>query len=259
MLKMRLPPSVFFCQLACALEIFFASRTTCSRDVLLSPYTTISLTVAILHAWIWKLRTLNPSLGSESKNSGSSTLLSLPARSGLRISSGAIAPAILLCVRSPPALTMVRPRMHFGTRRKLFLRATKNASCSWLSAWRPCSHGKTCLGDGSGCVAKWSNAADSFFAVIEYTGGSLNSLSKPLGGWVSEVVSMRFVGEGGEAGGVSSCRDPGLGPGEQKGICLLGTGAGVPRCEVLMLNCGGGVVARVSGKGVGLCSMVAIT
>lgn len=73
-------------------------------------------------------------------------------------------------------------------------------------------------------------------------GGSLDTFSKPLGGWVSEEVSISCDGDGGDAGGVSKPRDAGHGPGEQKGICLLGTGAGVPRWVVLICSCGGGVL-----------------
>ena len=62
---------------------------------------------------------------------------------------------------------------------------------------------------------------------------------------MSDVVSIRCCGEGGDAGGVSSPRDAGRGPGEQKGRCLFGTGAGVPRCEVLIDSCGGGVAVRL--------------
>lgn len=125
----------------------------------------------------------------------------------------------------------------------------KKASCSWFSACRPWSQGNTCLVGGSGCEAKWSSDCDNWSGVIEYTGGSLNSFAKPLGGCVSDVVSIKCVGEGGEAGGVSSCRDAGRGPGEQKGRCLFGTGAGVPRFEVLMDNCGGGVAVRSGSNG----------
>ena len=66
-------------------------------------------------------------------------------------------------------------------------------------------------------------------------------LSKPLGGYVSEIVSIRCEDEGGDRGGDSAF---GRGPGLQKGMCLLGTAAGVPLCEVLMLRCGGGVAVR---------------
>ena len=58
---------------------------------------------------------------------------------------------------------------------------------------------------------------------------------------MSEDVSIAYEGEGGDRGGES---DFGRGPGLQKGICLLGTAAGVPRCDVLMLRCGGGVAVR---------------
>jgi hypothetical protein len=58
---------------------------------------------------------------------------------------------------------------------------------------------------------------------------------------VSEDVSIASEGEGGDSGGESAF---GRGPGLQKGICLLGTAAGVPRCDVLMLRCGGGVAVR---------------
>lgn len=55
-------------------------------------------------------------------------------------------------------------------------------------------------------------------------------------------MSISCDGDGGDAGGVSKPRDAGHGPGEQKGICLLGTGAGVPRWVVLICSCGGGVL-----------------
>lgn len=63
---------------------------------------------------------------------------------------------------------------------------------------------------------------------------------------------------GGDAGGVSSWRGEGRGPGEQWGMCLLGTAVGVPRWEVLMLRWPGGGVLR-PGSGAGRASMVAIT
>ena len=66
-------------------------------------------------------------------------------------------------------------------------------------------------------------------------------VSKPLGGWVREVVSICWEGVGGEAGGTSR---RGRGPGLHQGMCLLGTAAGVPRCEVLIERCGGGVAVR---------------
>lgn len=58
---------------------------------------------------------------------------------------------------------------------------------------------------------------------------------------------MREVRAGADCGesGVSGCRNAGRGPGEQKGMCLLGTAAGVPRWEVLMLRWGGGVAVRL--------------
>ena len=58
---------------------------------------------------------------------------------------------------------------------------------------------------------------------------------------MSELVSIACEGEGGDRGGESPF---GRGPGLQKGICLLGTAAGVPLCDVLMLKCGGGVAVR---------------
>lgn len=60
---------------------------------------------------------------------------------------------------------------------------------------------------------------------------------------MSEVVSMSWDGEGGDAGG-TSFRVAGHGPGLVTGRCLFGTAAGVPRCEVLMLRGGGGVAVR---------------
>lgn len=77
----------------------------------------------------------------------------------------------------------------------------------------------------------------------------MTTFSNPLGGYVSEVVSISCEGEGGVAGGVSNCWAEGCGPGEQNGICLLGIGAGVPRCEVLMVREGGGVAVRPRGAG----------
>ena len=55
-----------------------------------------------------------------------------------------------------------------------------------------------------------------------------------------DMVSSSWV-EGGDMGGESAL---GRGPGLQKGMCLFGIAAGVPRCEVLMLRCGGGVAVR---------------
>ena len=57
---------------------------------------------------------------------------------------------------------------------------------------------------------------------------------------MKEVVSSSCAA-GGDMGGELAL---GRGPGLQKGMCLLGTAAGVPRCEVLMLRCGGGVAVR---------------
>ena len=184
-LNNRLPapaPSILFCHAPCALAIRFARSTASSYGVSWSLYTTISLTVAILHAWIWKLRTLKPSLGSMSRNSYSSHLLSLAACNGRNNSSGAIAPLTLLCDRSPPVFTIVSPRIHFGVRLSDFLRAVKNASCSWLSGCNPCIHGNTCFAEGSGCEARCSTARASFSALKAYTGGSVETESKPLGG-----------------------------------------------------------------------------
>jgi hypothetical protein len=56
---------------------------------------------------------------------------------------------------------------------------------------------------------------------------------------VREVVSSRCV-VGGDVGESALGRGPGL----QNGMCLFGIAAGVPRCEVLMLRCGGGVAVR---------------
>jgi hypothetical protein len=64
------------------------------------------------------------------------------------------------------------------------------------------------------------------------------------------------LAEGGEAGGVSGL-PVGRGPGEQMGMCLLGTAAGVPREEVLSDRCGGGVVDR-AGIGGALATIVAM-
>lgn len=81
------------------------------------------------------------------------------------------------------------------------------------------------------------------------------TFSKPVGGYVSDDVSINCVGDGGDAGGVSRPLDAGCGPGEQNGRCLLGIGAGVPRCVVFSDSCGGGVEAlRLS---IGLASTAA--
>jgi hypothetical protein len=65
------------------------------------------------------------------------------------------------------------------------------------------------------------------------------------------------VDVGGEAGGVSSWRGVGCGPGEQYGMCLFGTAVWAFRCEVLMLRWPGGGVLR-PGSGAGRARMVAI-
>lgn len=57
-------------------------------------------------------------------------------------------------------------------------------------------------------------------------------------------VSIRLSCRGGEAGGVT-----GMPPGEHIGICLLGIAAGVPRDDVLMDMCGGGVAERAGMSG----------
>ena len=49
-----------------------------------------------------------------------------------------MAPLMLLCDRSPPALTVTSPRKHDGIWRGCFLREVKKARCSWVPGWRPC-------------------------------------------------------------------------------------------------------------------------
>lgn len=66
------------------------------------------------------------------------------------------------------------------------------------------------------------------------------------------------MADGGEAGGVSSWRGVGRGPGEQCGMCLFGMAEGVPLWEVLMLRWPGGGVFR-PGSGAGRARMVAIS
>lgn len=61
---------------------------------------------------------------------------------------------------------------------------------------------------------------------------------------------------GGDAGGVSSPAIS-LGPGEQMGMCLFGTAAGVPREDVFKVRCGGGVEAR-PGNGTTLATAAAM-
>lgn len=73
---------------------------------------------------------------------------------------------------------------------------------------------------------------------------------------MSDDVSIRQSLEGGDAGGVSRPRI-GTGPGEQTGMCLFGTAAGVPLEEVFRVRCGGGVDDR-AGKGGALATMVAM-
>ena len=70
-------------------------------------------------------------------------------------------------------------------------------------------------------------------------------------------VSIRQSLEGGDAGGVSRPR-AGTGPGEQTGMCLLGTAAGVPREDVFNVRWGGGVEER-SGIGGALATAAAMT
>lgn len=136
------PLSASYC--LCAFEIFCARAIVSFECTLWSPYTMISETMANLHAWIWKLRTENPSLGSHSINSGESS------EGESRISSGAIAPFIFDVVRFPPVLTMAMLRRHLGTFRTLLRRDEKKANCIWFSACRPCIHGNTCSGLGRG-------------------------------------------------------------------------------------------------------------
>lgn len=76
---------------------------------------------------------------------------------------------------------------------------------------------------------------------------------------MTDAVCSSCVAEGGDRG-LLILR--GCGPGEQKGRCLLGTGAGVPRGEVLMESCGGGVPVRPAAAGAGAAlvqTVVAIT
>lgn len=87
-------------------------------------------------------------------------------------------------------------------------------------------------------------------------GGELTSFSNLDGGWRVEEGSITAFFWGGEAGGVSS-PVAGLGPGEQMGMCLFGTAAGVPREEVFRVRCGGGVEVRVGSVGA-RATMVAI-
>lgn len=61
--------------------------------------------------------------------------------------------------------------------------------------------------------------------------------------------------DGGEAGGDGSPK-VGVGPGEQKGRCLFGTGAGAPWKEVFRARVGGGVGLRL-GMSTGLAARVA--
>ena len=69
--------------------------------------------------------------------------------------------------------------------------------------------------DGSGWVAMWSRACTRAAAEMLYKIGSLLSFLYAVGGCKSDVVSRSCVDVGGEAGGVSSWRGVGWGPGEQ--------------------------------------------
>jgi hypothetical protein len=201
----------------------------------------MSDTMASLHAWIWKLRTEKPSLGSHSMKDG----ISLASVS--RISPGATAPFNLDVLRLPPVLTSVMLRRHLGVLRTLLRRDEKKASWIWFSECRPCNHGNTCSGLGSGCVAMCSSASAILSAVMVYTGGSSEySVQYAFGGWVIEDVSIRLSCRGGDAGGVA-----GRPPGEHTGMCLFGMAVGVPRDDVLSDRCGGGVDER------GICGVLA--
>jgi hypothetical protein len=187
----------------------------------------MSETIANLQAWIWKLRTEKPSLGSHSMKVGESS------EPETRISSAAMAPLIFDTVRSPPVFTIVKLRMQFGTFREALRREAKKASWIWFSACRPWSHGKTFSGLGNGCVAICSRASAIRSAVIVYTGGSLqNSTQYFSGGYVVEDVSIEASSRGEEAGGAA-----GMFPGWHTGRCLLGIEVGGFRDDVLSDRC----------------------
>jgi hypothetical protein len=82
----------------------------------------------------------------------------------------------------------------------------------------------------------WSSACTNAEAEMLYRTGSLLSFLNAAGGCRREVVSTSCEDAGGEAGGVSSWRGVGWGPGEQYGMCLFGTAAALFRWEVLMLR-----------------------
>lgn len=82
----------------------------------------MSETIANLHAWIWKLRTEKPSLGSHSMKACVSF------ESEQIISSAAIAPFSFDTLKSPPVLTIVRLRMQLGIFRAALRRDAKKAS-----------------------------------------------------------------------------------------------------------------------------------
>jgi hypothetical protein len=79
------------------------------------------------------------------------------------------------------------------------------------------------LGSGRGWDAKWSRAAAKAFASRPYIGGELRSFWHESGGYRSELAFNEDCLVGGELGGVISDGE-GMGPGGQKGRCLLGTG-----------------------------------
>lgn len=72
-------------------------------------------------------------------------------------------------------------------------------------------------------------------------------------------MHARVSAEAGEVGGVASCELEllGRGPGEQNGICLLGTALGVPRTDVLMEVWDVGVEERLDSTA-GLAHTVAM-
>ena len=149
----------FSVQAICATAILLATLRMLSGVDSSSPYTTISDTLAILAAWMWKLRTENPSLGSISTKALSSSAC------GDKSSSTSNAPFNLDFERSP-TLTMVRPRKHLGAFKDL-RRGKKYANWIRFSGCRPCNQGNTCFGSGKCCVARQSRALASVEAVIE--------------------------------------------------------------------------------------------
>lgn len=90
---------------------------------------------------------------------------------------------------------------------------------------------------------------------MAYTVGKSEMEEKRCGGYSTCSLSLDTPEfGGGDVGGV--VRPTVTRPGEQCGMCLFGTAAGVPRTEVLSVRCGGGVEVLLGKAAGGACSMI---